>query len=275
MNYITHLTGFFELASKDYRLNPTHVSLYMALFLQWNLNRFKNPISVSRAEVMDISKISSRVTYHKCIKELHSWGYIHYDPSYNYFRGSLVYLLGFEKKEANQQKEHLSNCCTGAEPAVDKGCTGAEREVGPSINSINYINSKNILNKSGAPFFAGGSENEQVEGDTGTSGKERKEKSCAKEEKKEKPAPPGLEAVQAFFQAEGRAELEAFRFFHHYSANGWQLGRTPMQDWQAAAKKWMINGINENRQAYANHPGTGAAVPAAYTHEAKDYSEPL
>ena len=104
MNYITHLTGFFELASKDYRLNPTHMSLYMALFQQWNLSRFKNPISVSRAEVMEISKISSRVTYHKCIKELHGWGYIHYDPSYNYFRGSLVYMLGFEKRRAKSKK---------------------------------------------------------------------------------------------------------------------------------------------------------------------------
>ena len=98
MNYITHLTGFFELASKDHRLNPTHLSLYMALFQQWNLSRFRNPVSISRAEVMEISKISSRVTYHKCIKELHGWGYIHYDPSYNHFRGSLVYMLGFEKK---------------------------------------------------------------------------------------------------------------------------------------------------------------------------------
>ena len=45
MNYITHLTGFFDRAGKDYRLNSTHISLYMAIFQMWNVNRFKNPIS--------------------------------------------------------------------------------------------------------------------------------------------------------------------------------------------------------------------------------------
>ncbi|MFT2010959.1 hypothetical protein ACMA1I_19965 [Pontibacter sp. 13R65] len=275
MNYITHLTGFFELASKDYRLNPTHVSLYMALFQQWNLSRFKNPISISRAEVMEISKISSRVTYHKCIRELHGWGYLHYDPSYNYFRGSLVYMLGFEKNDGKKQKENLSICCTSAEPAVNGCCTGAELEVGPSINSINNKNLVNNLNNREAPVFATSSENEQEEGDTARSGKERKEKSCAKKEKKEKRREsPELEAVQAFFQAEGWAELEAFRFFHHYSAKGWLLGRTPIQDWQAAARKWVINGINQN--GYASYQGNRAAEPAtSYRGETKDYSEPL
>ena len=68
--------------------------------------------------------------------------------------------------------------------------------------------------------------------------------------------------------------VEAFRFFHHYSAKGWQLGRTRMQDWQAVARKWMINGINEN--GYASCQRNLAAEPApGFGGEAKDYSEPL
>jgi hypothetical protein len=55
MNYIKHLTGFFEKVAIDKTLNPTHVSLYVALFQFWNCNRFKNPISISRDEVMRIS----------------------------------------------------------------------------------------------------------------------------------------------------------------------------------------------------------------------------
>ena len=70
MNYIKHLTGFFEKVSIDFELNPTHISLYMAVFQLWNQNRFQNPIGISRDELMRISKISSTATFHKCIKEL-------------------------------------------------------------------------------------------------------------------------------------------------------------------------------------------------------------
>ncbi|WP_341966235.1 hypothetical protein [Flavobacterium psychrophilum] len=97
MNYIKHLTGFFEKIVSDHSLNPTHISLYISLFQCWNTNRFQNPISITRDEVMRISKICSRATYHKCIRELHEKGYIKYEPSYNPFRGSLVYLFNFEE----------------------------------------------------------------------------------------------------------------------------------------------------------------------------------
>jgi hypothetical protein len=95
MNYIKHLTGFFDKVANDKLLNPTHISLYISLFQFWNYNRFKNPISISRDEVMRISKISSKATYHKCLKALHSQGYINYEPSYNPFKGSHVYLFNF------------------------------------------------------------------------------------------------------------------------------------------------------------------------------------
>ena len=70
MNYIKHLTGFFNRIALENSLNPTHISLYLSLFQCWNVNRFKNPITISRDEMMKGSKIASKATYHKCIKEL-------------------------------------------------------------------------------------------------------------------------------------------------------------------------------------------------------------
>ena len=32
MNYIKHLTGFFEKVSSDFELNPTHISLIWLFF---------------------------------------------------------------------------------------------------------------------------------------------------------------------------------------------------------------------------------------------------
>ena len=152
MNYIKHLTGFFEKVAIDKTLNPTHVSLYIALFQFWNCNRFKNPISINRDEVMRISKISSKATYHKCLKNLHSLGYINYEPSYNPFKGSHVILFNFSddlkplpKSERKSKNEPLNELVS--EQALNKSCTssetGTEQAVVPSIN---YINNTNILN---------------------------------------------------------------------------------------------------------------------------------
>ena len=71
MNYIRHLTGVFQCMDNDKRLTPFHISLYMVLFRQWNNNRFKNPISIARDELMKAAKIGSVNTYTKALKQLH------------------------------------------------------------------------------------------------------------------------------------------------------------------------------------------------------------
>jgi hypothetical protein len=151
MNYIKHLTGFFEKVAIDKTLNPTHVSLYVALFQFWNCNRFKNPISISRDEVMRISKISSKATYHKCLKNLHSLGYINYEPSYNPFKGSHVYLFNFSddlKPTPKSDRKTSSNSELVFElvneQVLNKLCTSSE--TGTEQALISYINNTNITN---------------------------------------------------------------------------------------------------------------------------------
>ena len=46
MNYIKHLTGFFNKINNETAINPTRISLYLALFQCWNVNRFKNPTGI-------------------------------------------------------------------------------------------------------------------------------------------------------------------------------------------------------------------------------------
>jgi|SRR5690606_1372097 len=96
VNYIKHLNLVFDQFLKDSRLNPTHISLYMALFQFWNNNRFKEKFFVIRDEVMQLSKIGSKSTYHRCIKELDHWKYVVYFPSHNPYRGSKIKMLKFE-----------------------------------------------------------------------------------------------------------------------------------------------------------------------------------
>lgn len=96
MNYIKHLNGFFERLSNDQRMTAYHISLYLILFQFWNLNRFQNPFSISRQELMALSRIGSVNTYARCVKELHHWGYISYFPSTNWHTGSKVSCISFD-----------------------------------------------------------------------------------------------------------------------------------------------------------------------------------
>ena len=75
---------------KDRRLMATHISLFTALFVQWQRNDFISPFPVTRKELMAYSRIASVATYHKCIRELDEYGYIRYYPSYHPTKGSLV-----------------------------------------------------------------------------------------------------------------------------------------------------------------------------------------
>jgi hypothetical protein len=84
--------AYFSLAS-DERINVWHMSIYMALLYSWAHKKGINPIFITRREIMKLAHISSIATYHKCIKQLQEYGYLHYVPTYNHFSGSQVFLL--------------------------------------------------------------------------------------------------------------------------------------------------------------------------------------
>lgn len=91
--------AFFCVAEGDARLNPMHISLYFVFFQLWLKNNSQNPISITRKTVMKSSKIKSFATYHKCILELHNYGYLAYLPSYHPAIGSTIYLLRNKEQE--------------------------------------------------------------------------------------------------------------------------------------------------------------------------------
>ncbi|GAB3721101.1 MAG: transcriptional regulator [Flavobacterium sp.] len=277
MNYIKHLTGFFEKVAIDKTLNPTHVSLYIALFQFWNCNRFKNPISINRDEVMRISKISSKATYHKCLKNLHSLGYINYEPSYNPFKGSHVILFNFSedlkplpKSERKPKNEPLIELVS--EQALNKSCTSSETGTEQAlVPSINYINNTNILNDKKVSNLEKLTKNfEEINNSDLKNEDEEKEKSSAKKEKEEK-LQPSIEEVKTYFQENNFPEQEAQKFFNYFKSVGWLVGgKTPMVDWQAAAQNWMINA--PKFISNAEQPNRAKQLN---TTTDKDYSEPL
>ncbi len=130
MNYIKHLNGVYQQFVKDSRLNPTHISLYMALFQFWNINRFPDVFFIHREEVMQMAKIGSKATYHRCLRNLDDWKYILYMPSHNPYKGSQIKMLIFG---------------TTTEQALNKSETSIEQALVSNTNNNKQQTNNNKL----------------------------------------------------------------------------------------------------------------------------------
>ncbi len=149
MNYISHLTAAIDRFSRNENMNSSHVSLYLGLFYLWNFNRFNNPLSVNRSELMSLSKIGAKATYHKCLRELNEMGYIKYCPSHDSNQGSKIYMINFGTTTRTTTKTTSE---TSGEQAVGQPVGQAVgHPLVPSLNSINITNNSN--NKKNTSFY--------------------------------------------------------------------------------------------------------------------------
>ena len=282
MNYIKHLSGFFEKVSIDFELNPTHISLYMAVFQLWNQNRFQNPIGISRDELMRISKISSTATFHKCIKELSTKGYVIYSPSYNPFKGSTLEVINLDyytkpvqKKEIRKLKRVSKNeqvieqvTKQDNEQALNKYQTSSKHV--PYINNTNNIN---IVNEHNQKNEVENQKNLVIETHLDA---EKNTKKKLREKKGTEQIPPDWELVMAFFKDKQIPLVEAEKFYNHFQCNGWLVGgKSKMKDWKAAASNWIINA--EKFTNKTRHPELVEGLKPNHLHTPnfKNYAEPL
>ena len=77
------------------------------------------------------------------------------------------------------------------------------------------------------------------------------EKDIEKEKDNSKPqkrfTKPTLEEVQAYCQERNKG-VDAQKWYDHYSANGWKVGRSKMVDWKAAIRTWERSVDNGQRK---------------------------
>lgn len=289
MNYILHLNRAFEKIYEDQRFSAFHVSLYYSLFQYWNMARFRNPISISRSELMYASKIGSINTYIRCMKDLDAWEYIKYEPSFNPHKASQVNLFNFSNCNNNSKTNgiDISNNKAGSKAAEQSG----ETVVIPYTNNTNSINTINNTNKRESKktspkknlSFKKEIDNEKSEkksdspvlSKTEESGQEKKEKSSGQKEKLGRRAEsrrqrPLLLEVQTYFQQNNWPAIEADKYYNHYQSNGWLVaGKTPMVDWQASAAKWMLNAEKFTLKSKTGELRSQSVVAG------KNYNEPL
>lgn len=81
-------SGYFELIAADKRLLPSHIGLIMALFYHQDEGNPWGFFHASRSRLMRFSRIRSIATYHKCLSEMVSYGYLEYIPSWHPVKAS-------------------------------------------------------------------------------------------------------------------------------------------------------------------------------------------
>lgn len=269
MNYIKHLTGFFDKVATDTVLNPTHVSLYIAIFQFWNISRFRNPISISREELMRISKISSLATYHKCMKNLDAHGYIKYEPSFNPYKGSQVYVFDFGESRKQSLKKSAVTTLKNEPPfeqVVNNYCTSSHTTNEQAL--VRYINntkpSNKIKDKNDIEIVS-----ENLKRNDAFCVPCQVQEKKGSDKRKEIPAIPNLEEVLQYFQTNKVAVIEARKFFSYYESKGWLVGNSVMHNWRAAVEHWILNMTKFNPSTSTLEPGVLRASVL------KNYNEPL
>ena len=223
---------------------------------------------------MKMAKIGSANTYVRCLKELHLWNYIRYEPSYNRHKGSMVYLYTFDNSTDN----------------------ASVMPVRPSINNINIVNKENLIeqaqnfesknldmkrtclrrntntnenSKHGVPYDLKKTNYLRMK-----SNEEEKEKFRQKKKNEETNTscsiPPPLEHIKIYFDEKNFPAVEAEKFFNYFESNGWLVGgRAKMKDWKAAARNWILNIPKFSHKPKPSQPNTSQSnIP-------KNYGEPL
>jgi hypothetical protein len=239
MNYIKLLNAAFETFYFDDRLNPTHISLYMALFQEWNSARFAEAFYVNRRDVMRCSKIGSKSTYHRCITDLSKWNYLIYFPSNNPYKGSKIKMsiigtgddtpLGQYNPKLEQLAERYRPI---PEPVMYQHHPTSGQALVSNTNTIKQENNKK--------------------------------------------QPKGRQAVLNFFEEKGFNADEGKKFFEHYAKNNWTTSDgKAIRDWCALAINWMDRTELFDEENKSNKKEASQIKDNLRTSKNKDYGQPL
>ncbi|WP_310991728.1 hypothetical protein [Aequorivita marina] len=255
MNYIKLLNAAFEKFFFDDRLNPTHISLYMALFQEWNSSRFADEFYVNRRELMRVAKIGSKSTYHRCVTNLDSWNYLTYFPSNNPYKGSKIKMaiIGTSDEPDMGRYDPILEQLAEQYHPIREPVMGQHRPKNEQVVDSNRP-------VSGQALVSTINNTKQVNNIK---------------------QPKGWQAVIDFFIEKGFNADEGKKFFEHYETRNWKTsdGKT-IRDWKALAKNWMdrtdlFAKENKLNKKPPSHSDSYRNKDNLRTAKNKDYGQPL
>ncbi|WP_423997165.1 hypothetical protein [Maribacter sp. IgM3_T14_3] len=249
MNYIKLLNAAFEKFFFDDRLNPTHISLYMALFQEWNSSRFADEFYVNRRDLMLASKIGSKSTYHRCVTDLDAWGYLSYFPSNNPYKGSKI---------------KMSIIGTSDEPDMGRYSPILER-----VAEQYRPNGVPLVGQHHPIYGQAVDSHRPIDGQVLVSTINNTKQVNNKKEK-------DWQAVIDFFIEKSFNADEGKKFFKHYETRNWQTSDgKEIRDWRSLALNWMNRSELFHEENKSNKKQASQIKDNLRTTKNKDYAQPL
>ena len=250
MNYIKLLNAAFEKFFFDDRLNPTHISLYMALFQEWNSSRFADEFYVNRRELMRVAKIGSKSTYHRCVTDLNSWNYLSYFPSNNPYKGSKIKMAIIGTSDEPVVGQYNPILEQLAEQYHPRGVP-LEGHHHPKNGQVVY-------------------QHRPIDGQALVSNTNNiKQENNIKQ-------PKGRQAVILFFEEKDFDADEAKKFYEHYADREWKTSDgKPIRDWRSLATNWMDRTELFEEENKPNKKEVSQIKDNLRTTKNKDYGQPL
>ena len=211
----------------------------MALFQEWNSSRFADQFYVNRKDLMLASKIGSKSTYHRCITNLHSWGYLLYFPSNNPYKGSKIKMsqIGTEDEPDMGQYDPILEQLAEQYRPIRRQAVNLYRPTNGQalVSSINNNKQINI--------------NKQL-------------KAC--------------QVAINFFIEKGSNADEGKKFFDHYKNSNWKTSDgKKIRNWHALAINWMDRSKLYNEENLSNEKSPFQIKDNLRTTKTKDYGQPL
>jgi hypothetical protein len=236
-NFILHFKTACDVFGDDDNMTSVHFAVYISIFYHWNRKKFADNMRINRDDVMRIAGLGSCKTYYRVLHNLHDWGYITYVPSYHPSIPSRVTVHDPETPIRRPQPDTTAD-------------TSSTPDVPPSINTPNEVNAVDeTRGKSPAPA---------PEADR--SGSTRHSR------------PIDLKEAVDYFREQKNSVLEAEKFYNYYQGNGWERrDRTPIRDWQAVARSWILKAEEFKTKAANKGPNPNHLS----TDDDKDFAEPI
>ncbi|MGI4823583.1 MAG: hypothetical protein ACRYFV_20410 [Janthinobacterium lividum] len=291
MNYVTHTRIAFARLSVEPTATAQHISIYVALFQQWNNAHFPASLMLMRDELMAAAHIGNRSTYVKCLRDLDTWGFITYLPSQSPHKASRAFM--HEQEGLNQPESarltmhksvHSSVHSRGqvVSQAVDQPVSTIIKTSENEANEVNTENFSNTATADARKKTVSSCEDELLSEESIPSNRcnadkekvasKRKIRSHTTQERKVKrPEVPFAESefadLSAFIAAFTGTDFELanLRYYHEKVANWRKDGEPPRRrDWKATAKTFMLNDVERNALVLA--PGSQRSTSGTPPH---------
>ena len=220
---------------------------------------------------MQLSKIGSKNTYHKCIKQLHLANYIIYHPSISKFQPVHISVIRLDIKKDSGPLQQLDLFQAASPPPAEATeqsegwersslgggwCIKSDTHTVPNLTATSTDNDTDTVPNMGqyikpnnkqreTPTHQIFKKNEKIQNainDFGGVSKSVHTTGGIPSSEGLGVGIPDLQQVKTYFTENNHPPTEAKKFYNHYKALGWKIqGVTPIEDWKALVEKWMAN----------------------------------